>query len=150
MGLSKDERLQKSIKKHPKWKDHRHANSVDCHVADVRRIRAGAPTRKKSLKTLGLSRAEFLGRYDPTTRMRNMLKEAVGLIERGRFYEDYELRRAVGCGDAKLWRDLAGDPSEGFTDYQFIISPGDKTIWSDRATVSDLLATNRKARSVAP
>lgn len=95
----------------------------------------------------GISRAEFMAVYDPTTKARMALKAAVGTIERGRFYKDHELRRTSGCADPGLWRMLANDPAEGFTRYQFRMA--DQVWWSDPKSVAELLQTHPKAKAVA-
>jgi hypothetical protein len=98
-------------------------------------------------KKPGMSEAEFMGRYDSNIRVRNLLKQAVRLIEKNRFYPDHELRRMVHCGDCRLWRDLASDPDEGFTKHQFIIN--EVIYWSDPESVTKILKNNSKTRSLS-
>ena len=104
-----------------------------------------SPQPKK--RRLGLSEREFLQKFDVNVRMRGLLAQAVKQIERRRFYQDHEMRRLVSCGDARLWRDLASDPGEGFSKYQFRM--GDTVYWTDPETVNDILSKNSKARPLA-
>jgi len=103
------------------------------------------PTVQKKRKS-GLSESEFLDKFDVNVKTRNQLKDAVRRIERKRFYPDHEMRRLVGCGDCRLWRDLANDPNEGFSQYQFKMR--DAIYWSDPESVANILKSNSKASSI--
>lgn len=108
--------------------------------------RVSSPRRKGS--AIGISMEEFLEEHDPTAKMRSMLKRAVAVVmdNSGRLIRDCELRREVGCGDSRFWADIARDPSEGFTKYQFKWK--DDLYWSDPATVSATCKKYRQAKAL--
>jgi hypothetical protein len=89
----------------------------------------------------GVSLTEFLGKHDAATRMRNLVAQARKQMEKGRVYADYELRRLVGCGDARLWRDIA---DETHVDCQFRI--GNDIHWAESDVVACILEKTTKAR----
>ena len=85
---------------------------------------------------------------DPVVKVRTALQEAVELLNKnkGRVVKNHEMRKVVSCGDPGLWRDLAQDPEEGFTQYQFIWQS--EHWWADAETVTALIETKKKARRV--
>lgn len=133
-------------RRHPQYRAMRppRVMCADC----LRLWAAAAPSgRRPAVSRTGISRNEFMSLYDPTTRTRNMLKAAVKMIERGKFYKDHELRRMASCSDPSLWRALASDPAEGFTEHQFRM--GDQVWWSDPASVADIIANHARAKGVS-
>jgi len=142
------DRIKLAIEKHPDWTDARIAKSFKgCRAAEVRRLRPAGIKASAPIKKIGMSRGEFMARYDPTTRVRKQLAAAAKLIQRGIIYKDYELRREVGCSDARLWREIAKDPDEGLSELQFAVT-GEGVYWSDAATVREILETVTKAKAV--
>lgn len=148
------QRIQRCMQIHPDWTDTRVANAMRCRIRPVhdarQRIGGGQPSAQpvKAAIQGGMSKTEFMAAYDPTTKMRLAIKSAIGMVAKGRFYRDHELRKMAGYGggDASLWRSIASDPDEGFTKYQFRMS--DQIWWSDPGSVSDMLATHPKAKPV--
>jgi len=150
MRPSQEDRVRACLAKHPDWKDERVGRATGARVAEIRAARGGKPPAQEAAhqKKLGMTRGDFMAQYDPTTRVRRQLKAAAKIIQRGTIYKDYELRREVGCSDARLWREIAKDPEEGLSELQFVIS-GEGVYWSDKATVADILRTVTKAKAVA-
>lgn len=156
-GSALTDRILNCLRKHPDWPDTRVANAMRCHIGPVReaRRRSDSAARKtptglpqKAAPQSGLTKAEFMAAYDPTTKMRLAIKTAAGMITKGRFYRDHELRKMAGYGggDTSLWRSIAADPDEGFVKYQFRM--GDQIWWSDPVSVTDMIATHAKAKEV--
>jgi len=103
------------------------------------------PKRQKRSKSPGLSEQELLQRYDPTEKTRHLMQQIPALIKPGRFLRDYDIRRALGFGDARLFRELARDPDEGFIKYQFVM--GNEVWWTDSKTKARMLG-HYKAKEV--
>lgn len=148
-AISLEKKVKNCLVKHPGWDDTRVARSTAAPVGLIRTVRRGAVPVAKHLAASqgGITRSEFMSLHDPTTKMRQGLKEAVRLIVKGRFYKEHELRKMVGASDAALWRGLAGDPDEGFTKYQFRM--GDTIWWTDPESAENLIGTHAKAKAVA-
>ena len=109
-----------------------------CLRPDPDLAQSAPPVRRRKP---GLSLTDFLGKHDATTRMRNLVAQARKQMEKGRIYADYELRRVVGCGDARLWRDIA---DETYADCQFRI--GNDIHWAEPDVVAHILEKTTKAR----
>lgn len=96
---------------------------------------------------VGISKAEFMAEYDPTTKtklaLRNVVREH---LEDDRYIKDHELRKLAGVGDPRLWRDIADDPDEGFTKYQFEF--GGTRWWTTPKSRDEMVSSNPKTKAV--
>jgi len=101
---------------------------------------------KKTSKP-GLSKREFLEEFDPYTRtIRDIRRGMKKFLEDDRYIKDHEFRKLCGGGDLRIWREIAIDPDEGFTPYQFLY--GENRWWTTKKSAAEMIASNNKAKVV--
>lgn len=100
---------------------------------------------KPKNKRLGISADEFRKEHDPQAKVLSALHSALGMLEKGRFYKDFELRRECGCyGAPALWVALRDDPDNPFAGHTFSI--GSDVWWALPQDIADAMASNHKIR----
>lgn len=97
-----------------------------------------APTQK--LRSSHVSVDDILGEYDDDAKALAAVKAGVRHIRKGSFIRDYELRRMVNYGDAKLWRAAATSDPEICAMQMEATKGGSTTVyWSDPDTVRETI-----------
>ena len=111
----------------------------------LKRTKKGvAPTTNRKV---GLSRKEFMSEYDPATKTKLVLRKVISEhLEDDRYISDYELRKLAGIGDPRMWRDIANDPDEDFTKYQF--EACGKRWWTTPKSRDEIVTSSSKMKAV--
>lgn len=98
-----------------------------------------APVRK-----VGLSRKEFLGQFDASTRIREAIRRGIKELGADRIVKDAEFRQLCGETAGPAWGQVADD--EEFSPYRFLCDG--KKWWATVAVVKYVLANVGGARAV--
>lgn len=160
MDRNLEARVKRCFERNPGWDIRRRANGLKVRYAVIQEymkkhgipeqyeLRGEDGPQKPKKRKIGISMQDFMEEHDPVTKMRATLRDAVALLSRnkGRFVKNHELRKESGCGDSALWKDIAQDPDEGFTKYQF--SWHGEIWWSDEDTVAQIIKTKKQARPI--
>tara|TARA_R110000824_G_scaffold7514_1_gene33995 strand:- start:1690 stop:2184 length:495 start_codon:yes stop_codon:yes gene_type:complete len=105
----------------------------------------GVPAKKTSKP--GLTKREFMEEFDPYTKtIRDIRRGMKKFIEENRYIKDHEFRKLCGVSDHRMWREIAIDPDEGFTPYQFLY--GENRWWTAKESAAEMVASNNKAKAV--
>ena len=103
-------------------------------------------SEKKASKP-GMTKREFMEEFDPYTKIiRDIRRGMKKFLEENRYIKDHEFRKLCGGGDLRLWREIAIDPDEGFTPYQFLY--GENRWWTTKESAAEMIASNNKAKAV--
>lgn len=106
-----------------------------------------APKTKLRVQKAGMSRDEFMKEFDPITKARVAIQEAVEeYLEDDRYVKENEMKKLAGITDPKLWRAVADDPEDGFCKYQF--EYGGFRWWTTPKSRNEMVESNHKARAV--
>lgn len=109
--MTDEERIRRSLQKHPDWEDSRRAEALILPVKMIRKVRATGATGKSAPgRKLGRTLETFRQQYDIRERIRRGVREILGFtgsVERnGVLMTDQEFREACGV-PPQDWRRFA-------------------------------------------